>query len=362
MADDLRSTLEASVAAAETAQAEGTPMPETVTPVLREPSQDNTPESKIPVEAPKPKVEETKPLESKTAEVAGKDTPKVTETRVEEHDDHEPRLDRAPQSWKPPQKAKWGKIDLDIRTEIVRREREATKVLNDSATSRKFVQGFQETVRPYAHRYQALGVSPQQAVQRLMHTDTTLATAPPGDRAKLMASLIKDYGIDINLLDEALTGVIRPSPNDEVERLLAEKLKPFQQFMSQTEQQRQAEEQRDFQRQQATVESMASDPKFPLFEIVREDMADIIEIQLKKGKTLPLDQVYSRAVQMNPEASAEVAKLSKQQQALKANADAQRALGASLSVSGNASTMNTPVPANDLRATIEAAVLAHSGR
>lgn len=353
VADDLRSTLEAAVSAAETSHSEGTPMPETVAPAAKETFDAAT---------GKP-VEESKPLESKSENPTGKTPPEVTETPLDEQGEPAPKVDKAPQSWKPSTKAKWDKLDPDIRSEVMRREKETTRVLNESSGAKKFVTGFQQAAAPYESRWRAMNVSPAQAVTALMANDYALSQGGK-EAAKLMASMIKDYKIDVNELDDALSGAIgqRPDPESIIDQRIQQALAPFVQERQQTQAQRESQQQREFQATAQAVERMSEDPKMPMFDLVRMDMADIIDNNLRRGVTVSAEEAYTRAVRMNPEAYAESQKTTKLVGAQGQHQAAQRSLGASLSVSGSPSALSTPVPASDLRGTIEAAFLANQGR
>ncbi len=364
MADDLRSSLEAAVAEVETAastEAAATTAPET--PTSTAPADKNTFEAET-----REKVDETNGPTGKTDGSNPDEPPKNGENTVEKTTEGETKpttgVERAPQSWKPAAKAKWDKMDPEVRQEVVRREREIQRTLSESSGARKFSEGFKKTVEPYMGRFRAANVPPERAIASLLHIDNTLSSAPPDARAKLMAHLIKDYGIDITMLDAALSseGVQVDPLASKLDQLLAEKLAPMTNFIQQNEQQRQQAAQADFERQKQTVETMAEDPKFPLFDMVREDMADLIEVYAKRGVDVSLPDAYNRAVQMNPEASAQAKELTKRSQATSANERAQRALGASLSVSGAPTTVKSGTNPGDLRGTIEAAILAQAGR
>jgi hypothetical protein len=112
---------------------------------------------------------------------------------------------------------------------------------------------------------------------------------------------------------------------------------------------------------------MAANPKYPHFDTLREDMADVIDIASKRGVKLSLEQAYSRAAAMNPEVSQLVAnqqnQAAKQTAAQVANARAQRALAASSSVNGAPNSLPTGAPSgNDRRAAIAAAFESFEGR
>lgn len=271
------------------------------------------------------------------------------------------QLDKPPQSWKPAEKAKWAQLDPDIRQEVLRRERQVTAVLNESAQARGIAQEFAQAVQPFMARVHSMGLKPAAAVKELFAADHILSTAPAPQRAQFMAKLIKDYDIDVVALDAALSGAPVADPVDSrVEQLLQQRLAPFQNFLNQQQQLAQRLEQESQQKAQETIESMSNNPKFPYFEQVRQDMADFIEIAAKKNISLGLEEAYNKAVMSDPVLSKQI---STSNAAATANAQAQRALRASKSVSGAPRTEFNGAPAaTDRRAIIEAAFDQAAGR
>jgi hypothetical protein len=259
-------------------------------------------------------------------------------------------------------------MDPEVRQEVMKRERETTKVLGETAQVRQFANQFQQITAPYQARIASLGLDTLGAVHELLKGDYLLATSPKTQKAQLMAKLITDYGVDIMELDSALAGKGPADPVDsQVEKLLQERLAPFQQYIANQQRQAQEYEQHSQKEVNQTIESMEDNPKYPHFSTVRLDMADAIDLAAKRGLYLTLDQAYNRAIAMNPEVSGQVAA---QQQAdarktaaQQANAKAQRALGASVSVGGAPSGVPSGASgATDRRATIEAAFEQLSGR
>jgi hypothetical protein len=273
-------------------------------------------------------------------------------------------IDRAPKSWKPATRGKWESLDPEVRQEVVRREREITRALGESTNHRKFAGHFQEVIQPFAQRYQQSGLPPLQIIHNLMSADTLLATAPMEERAKFMAKMIQDYKIDIGVLDSALGGEDPGSqPISIVERMISEKLAPLQSFVQQNQQTRQQQEAHELEVQRNFLQSMEEDEvNFPHFATVKQDMADLIELNSRRGVYLDPKAAYTRAVAMNPEASAAEQGRLAQQGAQQAHQAATRSLGASLSVNGAPMGLKKGVDPGDLRGTIEAAWLAHNGR
>ena len=291
------------------------------------------------------------------------ETEKVATTKPEEEvvkEEKPVNVERAPQAWKPAQKAKWDKLDPDIRQEVLRREHETTRVLNDSASARQFTTQLHQVIQPYMARIQQVG-DPVRAIGNLLAADHLLATGGAAQKAQYLAKLIKDYGVDIQALDSALAGSPIADPvESKVEQLLQQRLAPFQQYMTAQQQAAQQVQQQTAAQVQNTVEQMAQDTEnFPYFEDVRDTMADIVEIMAKKGMSIDLKTAYNRAVAMDPAISQIAAQASmtqeRTQQAAKANAKAQQALRASSSVRGAPSGPLSGKPPRDRRAVIEAA-------
>lgn len=275
----------------------------------------------------------------------------------------------APKSWKAATRVHWAAIPKEAREEIHKRDREVFRIFGESANARKFQSDMADVVRPYEGRIRSSGNTPIQAIRNLLDYDYALATAPPTRRAQLAAQLIKDYGIDIRELDAALSGQGPPNPvAAEVERLVDERLAPFRQYVTAQQQREQMQNQGYATEATQIVENMAADTaKFPHFEQVRDDMADLVEIAGNRGLYLSAEQAYTRAVAMNPELGAQVVA---QQQAeaqhrtaQTQHARAQRALNASSSVAGAPTgTPGAGGSAASLRDTIESAFNAATSR
>ena len=323
-----------------------------------------------------PPVKETTPeVSQETPEEAATENPKEPgeekEPPAEEPAPAE-KVDRAPQSWKPIARAAWDKIDPIARAEIMRRENQTTRVLDESANARRFAEEFQKVTQPFSARLQALNAHPLAVYQELLKADHLLSTGSKTERATLVAKLVKDYDVDIEALDNALAGRVsqeaQAAPqaqiDAQVERLLEQRLAPFKTLLER-EQQR---EQQTNQVVATTIQQMAANhEKYPYFHDVREDMADLLELAARKGRTLTLDEAYNQATLLDPDISKLVQTRTQAtqaaQSATKANALAQRAKRASVSVGGAPSGLVSGSPAaGDRRAAIEAAFDAASGR
>jgi hypothetical protein len=308
-------------------------------------------------------VQESEPVEEAAAPEATDEQPEPKKeaapegAKVEDAPPVKPsRIDRAPASWKKEAKGEWANIPLHIRQEVHKREMEVQKVLQETAPMRQFTDQFQKVVTPYMARLQSAGATnPLQAVEALLQADYTLSSAPKNQRAAYMAKLIKEYDIDVVSLDEALAGVApAQSQTPDIQALVQQQL---QQALAPIMQREQLQRQQAQEQINHTVESMALDPKYPHFDEVRMDMADLIDSRAKRGIDLSLEEAYAMATRMNPEVYAQTSRQASMQTANQQHQQAIRAKNAASSVSGAPAAGGTGqfVGNGDLRSSIEAA-------
>ena len=265
------------------------------------------------------------------------------------------RVDRPPASWRKESKETWNELPLNVRQEVYRRENDINKTLNETAQVRQFAEQFNQVVNPYLVRIRSAGADPIQAVDALMKADYTLATAPMPQRAEFMAGLIANYGIDINALADALAGKPQQQSQQnaapDIEKMVELRL---QQALAPLYQQQQQIAQQSQQQIVQTVESMSLDPKYPYFEDLREEMADLIELSARRGIDITLTQAYDKALKMTGK-SDELASMSAMQTQ---HAQAARAKAASSSISGSPAGGGAQAVVSDgsLRGDLEAAM------
>lgn len=273
------------------------------------------------------------------------------------------RVDRAPQAWKGEVREKWNDLPLNIRQEIVRRERAFDSAMRESASARDFAGKFQQLVEP--HKNQFPGGNIIQGIKSLLDADRVLSSSDPKVRARALAELVTSYNVDINALDEALAANPLATAKDnpivaavrsELDRRLPRNPPP-QQYAPQ-------QQVVDNGSLEAELVAMAKNTKdFEFFFDVVDDMADIMELSARRGVALTPQQAYTRAVNSNPEISGIVrereAEKLKRETAEKLTQQAQAAKKAAVSVSGAAlgkpTTQISGDPSN-LRSTISSAM------
>src|SRR5215471_7239829 len=251
MDDDLRSAVTAAYEKDEKAVAPEPPAPAAAASAPSEPTAPPAEPAGAPEAKPEP------PPASKPAEPAKPIEPPTTKPDGEEQETKQHRVDRPPQAWSVEARVGWSDLPLGVRQEIHRREIDMDKLRKDTASMRKDFDQLNEVVSPFAGRFQTLGVTPIEAIGRVLRSDYVLATAPKAQRAQLAAQLIQDYEIDIELLDKALSGLVgggSPAPQkQDVQAIVAQQLQLALQPLFAQQQQADAQIQ---QQADLTVEQM----------------------------------------------------------------------------------------------------------
>ena len=263
---------------------------------------------------------------------------------------------RAPISWKPEIREEWAKLPPTVQQEVMRREREVDNALRTSAESRKFYDQFVQTVTPFEAILRSENAHPLVAIQELFKTASALRTAPAPDRATLVADMIMRFGVDINLLDEALaTRAQNPGARQ------APAAPAFDPRMID-----QAIEQRESQRQQQMIQSQvqsewdafAAKPEFEFANDLREEIAGLLEIASRRSQILSLPDAYKRATLLHPTIAGIVQQRQQAEQSAQHTAAARRAKEAAASIGSGAPSRGGEgeEDAGDIRSAITASV------
>ena len=215
---------------------------------------------------------------------------------------------KAPQSWSPKLREEFGKLSPGVQAQISKREQEMSTFLNEGAESRKFGDKMTQALQPYQAVMTAHGTNdPIQAIQGLMQTAGTLQMGTPQQKAQKLADMVQHYGIDITMLDSALSGqpIATPEQN-QLEQMLEQKLAPMTNFMNSVQQNQQQSQQQVQQNAKSEVGTFEQSAEF--IGDVRNDMADLLDMAAQRGQEMSLQQAYDKACAINPEISAIISK------------------------------------------------------
>lgn len=262
---------------------------------------------------------------------------------------------RAPQSWKPELREKWNAVPEEVRQEVVRREREVTVAMQEASEARRQLSSVQQMIAPYEGMIRAEGGHPIQAIGSLLQTAAALRTAPPAHKAQIVADLIKQYGIDHNMLADSISGA---GPRYQQEQQYRDpRVDQLQQYIQQQEGQRQQARMAEGQR---AVEEFAKSHEF--LDDVRQDMAEFIQVAKSRGLTLSLEDAYSRAVELHPGIRDVLRQREEAKARAKANASTQRAKAATSSVRSEPARPGVKDGKPSLREQLDSAFSELSGR
>lgn len=259
---------------------------------------------------------------------------------------------RAPVSWRPEVREKFGALPPEIQNEVSRREREIENGLREAAGSRRFFEEFARAVQPYEAMLRSEQATPLEAVSGLLNTAYQLRTATPQNKAALVAKIINDFGVNIEMLDNILSAQVDPQQQrttpDMTSAYVEQQLAPVKQFMERFSGMEQRAQTVSNERAAQAIEEFKKDPEVAEFyEDVSPDMADILEIAVRRGQKLTLREAFNRATMLHPEISKILADRKVAKTAQQASSAASRARNASASLpSGSAPEPGDGKPVN----------------
>jgi len=278
---------------------------------------------------------------------SGEVLPETGEQPADIVTDNTPEVEplKAPQSWKASAREQWEGMPLSIQEEVLRREGDINNSLSTTADSRKMGDDLMSAAKPYMHMIEAEGSNPIQAAENMWKTAAMLKTGSPIQKAALLAEIVGTYGIDIGLLDTALSGTPMPAQQQQQQYEPQQPMQDprFDQLLESMQQSKQAESQQ-------RVSDFGKGHEF--FNDVRLEMADIIEVYEKRGVALSLDDAYNKAIALNTDISGVI---SQRDAAQNANASTDKSRRAASSIKSNHASGSKQKP-DSLRGALEDAI------
>lgn len=199
----------------------------------------------------------------------------------------------APQSWKNEVKAEWDKLPPTVQAEVMRRESENARILQESSQARHLVGEMQKIVAPYQQMFQAQGVDPLVGISNTLQIASALQSGDTNAKAHTVARLIKEFGVDIQALDGILAGSNSYKPQQPaIDPELQQKLTRMEQYIA-------MQEQMQAQTYQTETQKFLADN--PMANEVRSEMADFMDFWQAKGRNLTLMEAYNMAIATRPE-------------------------------------------------------------
>jgi hypothetical protein len=246
----------------------------------------------------KSRAEET----AETSTDEGSDTVEEPELVAEASDETEEEIKR-PTTWKKEYRDVWDKMKdgkpLD-KAEFAKfaqyaNQREAeykhgvSVYKNEADNARQLTQA----IGPFIPELQAQGIHPVAWINNLGRAHMILTKAPYQEKVQMFHRLAQDYGIQLNADSLQMP---EQAYVDPYQQQLMQQLQATQQQVQQLSAIREQEENARLTQEISRVSSDKG--RFPHFEMVREDMAQLLE----RGLAQDLETAYAKAVRMNDEA------------------------------------------------------------
>jgi hypothetical protein len=274
---------------------------------VREPRQERQPPEPHQTADSRPRGPDGKFLPAQAAETpaespAAPSEPPAPEVPPEPQEPPAPQdpLTTAPSTWTAGAKAKWETLPQDIRQEILKREADVQRGFSQMDTERQFGRSMRQIVQPYEAILRASNMSPEAAVQSVLNTAYVLRTADPVTKARTLAQVAKDYGVDLNLLSPGTAP--QPQPFEPIVSTLQQRLDQQDARWTawQTQQQQAAE------RAAADIyEAFAANPANKYFSVpaIQTHMGAL----MANGICKTMDEAYKMACAAQPEVASRIA-------------------------------------------------------
>ena len=249
------------------------------------------------------------PIEEKSEETGGfkseetqDDTPEEPELVAETNDEPEEKVSR-PTTWKKEYRDVWDKmqegkpLDKEEFNKFAeyanQREAEYKRGVSAYKAEADNARQLTQAIGPFIPELQSQGIHPVAWINNLGRAHMVLSKAPYNEKVQMFHRLAQDYGIQLN--QESLQ-MPEQAYVDPYQQQLMQQLQATQQQVQQLSAIRDQEENA---RLTSEISRVSSDKgRFPHFEMVREDMAQLLE----RGLAQDLETAYAKAVRMNDEA------------------------------------------------------------
>jgi hypothetical protein len=257
---------------------------------------------------------------------------------------------KAPASWKPGAREDWAKVPAAAQAEINRREKEIAGAMQTASVDRKAAGEFREAFQPYQQLITAQNSNPIETIKNLMQTTAGLTMGNVNQKAQIVADIIANYGVDINMLDGLLAGQVPEGPAPAAPSPFEHEMR---QFMGEVRGSQQRYAQNSQQELDNSIETFAGNPAHEFFNDVREDMADILDLAANRGRELTMEDAYKQATQLNPEIAAVLSQRSTQANLMDGKGKLEAKRRASASVGGGNAGGTDTTAGNTLRGALE---------
>lgn len=255
-------------------------------------------------------------------------------------------VEPAPRGLSPAMRDHWKTLDSQTQAEFKRYEDRIAGMAQKYANDARRAQAMDKVMQPYS-QLMAMNGGPQNILPGLLQTGAALQTGNEVERARTVAGLINQFKINPAQVADFLKGTTpNPSPEDHVAQLVNKQLQPMQKQLQQYQMREQQMRQQGQQQIKSELENFAQANEF--YADVRESMADVMDIAVRNGREMTLQQAYDAACWQNPE-------IRKILTARQSQGQVQQRKRAASSIHGTPSGEGSSSPPADLRSALEQA-------
>jgi len=234
----------------------------------------------------------------------------------------------------------WKTAPKELKDEFSKREKDYSVGLQKNAEWAKRAQQMDTVLQPF-QQYLAMNGGAQ-AIPNLLTTASTLQMGSPRQRAEAAAEIINQFGVDINMLDELLSG--------QAPAQAQKQMSPIEQRMQDFLDQQERVQHNSLRQQQEQVNQSVSQfiETHEFAGELAEEMADQLEQAARRGQPMTMEQAHDRAMLLRPDLTAIV-------NGRKSTQSVNKRRNAASSIQGSPSGASGRSEASDLRGAIEAA-------
>lgn len=202
--------------------------------------------------------------------------------------------ERMPTSFKREMQAEWDKASPALRQEIVRRESDFSKGIQQYKAVADRAKPLDDAVAPYREILKQHGMEEGASVRRLLDTHHALALGPVENRVGIINGIIGDYKLPVRLAQQNANGewqlvdAPQPRPAPAPQQQQQDPRAIVREELANQEVQRQLS---DFM----SAKDASGNVLYPHYEKVKDDMALILE----SGRAEDLKGAYDKAIRLH---------------------------------------------------------------
>ena len=255
-------------------------------------------------------------------------------------------VDEAPKGLSIGMRENWKNLDSQTKDEFKRYEERIGGMAQKYAHDARRAQAMDKVMQPYSQLMQMNG-GPQNILPGLLQTGAALQTGNEIERARTVAGLISQFGVNPAQVADFLDNKTPEKTNkSKIDDLFNERLAPIQQQLAQFQQREQQFQQQGQQKVAQDISSFAESHEF--FDELREPIADILDIAARNGREMSLEQAWEHAGWQHPE-------IRKVWMARQSQGQVQQRKRAASSIHGTPGGEGSSAGTADLRSTLEQA-------